>query len=87
MKIDMDNIIKSASKLVLLTLVAVLAVLALVAGIHGVLAGTFNETEKTILAAFGSAITFVFGFYFSYKGEEKKTGQEDQAPASPYAGK
>lgn len=91
----MENIIRSASKLVLLFLVGVLGVLAMVAGGHGVVAGTFNEAEKLILTTFAGAITFVFGFYFGYKGEEKpaprtEAGREEHredVPRSPYAGK
>lgn len=73
----MQNIITSASKLVLITLVTVLAILSLVAGIHGVLTGQFNDIEKSILGSFGGALSFVFGFYFNTKGD----------PNMPYGGK
>lgn len=65
----MENILQSASKLVLLYLVGILGILTLVAGIHGVLAGTFTDIEKGIITAFTGAITFVFGFYFNSKGD------------------
>lgn len=71
------KILESASKICLLSMVAVLNVLALVAGIHGVLAGTFSDIEKTVLAAFVAQITFIFGFYFNSKGDETQ----------PYGGK
>lgn len=70
-------ILKSASKIVLLTLVAVLAILTLVGGVHDVLTGVFSEVTKVILLAFSSALTFVMGFYFGTKGET----------SLPYAGK
>lgn len=65
----MQNILSSASKIVLLILVVVLAILALVAGVHAVLTGQFNDAEKNILTAFAAALTFVFGFYFNSKGD------------------
>lgn len=75
--INMQSITSSASKIVLLVLVGILSILALVAGIHAVLAGTFSDAEKAILTAFTGAVTFVFGFYFSSKGD----------PTLPNAGK
>lgn len=75
--IYMNKITSSASKLVLLYIVAVLGLLALFAGVWSVAMGTFGEAAKIILALFGSAITFVLGFYFGSKGE----------PSEPFAGK
>ena len=71
-----ENITKSASKLVLLTLIGVVAVLSIIAGIHDVLAGQFSEVTKVILLAFTNALTFVLGFYFNYKGSEGETTTE-----------
>lgn len=65
----MNNILGSASKLVLLYLVLILGILGLVAGVHSVLTGQFNDSEKAILVAFTGAVTFVFGFYFNSKGD------------------
>ena len=73
----MSEIMKSASKIVLLWIVGILGILALIAGIYSVITGTFGEAAKIILNAFGSALTFVLGFYFGSKGD----------PAQPYAGK
>lgn len=65
----MNDITKSASKLVLLYIVAILGVLALFAGIWDVVHGQFGEVTKIILAVFGSAVNFLFGFYFASKGD------------------
>jgi hypothetical protein len=73
----MKEIFTSASKIVLLYLVLILGILALFAGAHAVWTGQFNDAEKAILASFGGAITFVFGFYFNSKGD----------PSLPNAGK
>ena len=67
----------SASKIVLLYLVAILGILALVAGTYSVVTGDFNDASKAVMASFGAAITFVFGFYFNSKGD----------PTLPNAGK
>lgn len=72
----MNEITKSASKVVLLAIIAVLCILALVAGIVGVVRGSL-EPVKEILSLFGSALSFVLGFYFGSKGD----------PSQPYAGK
>lgn len=66
---SMNEITKSASKLVLLYLVLILGILALVAGIYSVVTGDFSDASKNILTAFAGAITFVFGFYFNSKGD------------------
>ena len=65
----MSKITSSASKLVLLYIVFILGMLALVAGIFAVVTNNFAEASKTILELFGSAVTFVLGFYFGYKGD------------------
>jgi steroid 5-alpha reductase family enzyme len=65
----MTNITSSASKLVLLFLVLVLGILALIAGYHSVMTGDYNDASKAILASFGGAIIYVFGFYFNSKGD------------------
>lgn len=69
----MNNITKSASKLVLLYIIAILGILSLVAGIFSVITGTFSEASKIILSAFGVALNFVLGFYFGYKGDSNTT--------------
>ena len=66
----MNKILESASKMVLLYLVFILGILALIAGTHSILAGQFDDAAKAILASFGGAITFVFGFYFNSKGDQ-----------------
>lgn len=64
----MSEITKSASKIVLLSVIAVLCILTLVAGIIGVVRGSL-EQFKDILSLFGSALSFVLGFYFNSKGD------------------
>lgn len=73
----MNQIFNSASKLVLLYIVGILGILTLLAGGWSVITGTFGEAAKIILAAFGTSLTFVMGFYFGSKGD----------PSQPYAGK
>lgn len=73
----MSKITGSASKLVLLSIIAVLNILSIVAGVYSVMTGTFSEAAKVILALFGTANSFVLGFYFGSKGE----------PSEPFAGK
>lgn len=65
----MNEITKSASKLVLLYIVAILGFLALFAGLWDVVHGQFSEVSKIILALFGGAVNFLFGFYFGSKGD------------------
>lgn len=64
-----NNITNSASKLVLLFIVAILGLLALFSGVWAVIHGTFGDMEKTIIGLFGTAVTFVLGFYFGSKGD------------------
>lgn len=71
----MNRIFESASKMVLLYLVFILGILALAAGGVSVWTGDFNDASKAILASFGGAITFVFGFYFNSKGDPNLPGQ------------
>lgn len=61
------EILKSASKIVLLLVVVALVILALFAGVAGILKGTLEPKE--IIALFGTALTFVLGFYFGNKGD------------------
>lgn len=68
----MNNITKSASKLVLLYIIAILGLLSLFAGGYSVVTQTFGEASKIILSAFGVALNFVLGFYFGYKGDTTK---------------
>lgn len=74
---EANKIMSSASKLVLLFIVAILGLLALFAGLWSVRMSEFNEAAKEILSLFGTAVTFVMGFYFGSKGD----------PNQPYAGK
>jgi len=69
------EILKSASKLVLLFVVFILGILSMFAGIYGIVKGTLEPKE--IIGLFGTAMTFVLGFYFGSKGETNL----------PYAGK
>ncbi len=73
----MNNITSSASKLVLLYIIAILGILSLFAGVWSIATGTFGEAAKIILALFGTANSFVLGFYFGSKGESSQ----------PFAGK
>ena len=61
------EILKSASKIVLLLIVVALVLLALFAGVMGILRGTLDPKE--LIALFGTALTFVLGFYFGNKGD------------------
>lgn len=83
----MNTITKSASKLVLLYIVMILGILALFAGIWAVIHGSYGEAEKLILSMFGSAITFLFGFYFGYKGDTQKPATPSETETSSFAGK
>ncbi len=65
----MKNITSSASKLVLLYIVMILGLLALFAGCWAVVTGTFGDAAKAIVGLFSTAVTFVLGFYFGYKGD------------------
>jgi ABC-type glucose/galactose transport system permease subunit len=71
----MSNILGSASKLVLLMIVIVLCLIAMFASVWGIIHATLEPKE--IVALFGTALTFVLGFYFGSKGD----------PAQPMAGK
>ena len=83
-----SSITSSASKLVLLYIVGILGIMSLVAGIYSVITGNFSEAAKEIISMFGTAITFVMGFYFNYKGESKKEiSSETDDTSLPYAGK
>lgn len=59
----MNEIIKSASKIILLMLSAVLSI----AYLYSVLTG-----KITIGDTFDKALMLVFGFYFAYKGDSAK---------------
>lgn len=61
------EILKSASKIVLLLVVITLVVLALFSGIWGVINNTL--APKEIIALFATALTFVMGYYFGAKGD------------------
>lgn len=74
---ETNKIMGSASKLVLLFIVGILGTLALFAGVWSVKTGQFSEAAKELLSLFGTAVTFVMGFYFGSKGD----------PNQPYAGK
>lgn len=67
----MNNIISSASKLVLLYVVGILGLIGAFAAIWGITQGTLDPKEITSL--FGTALTFVLGFYFGSKGEPSVT--------------
>jgi len=61
----MENILKSASKLVLLAMAMVLAISFLYVVIT-------NKVEGTVVAdIFKISIGAVFGFYFAHKGDNK----------------
>jgi len=92
----MNNISKSASKLVLLYIVFILGLLALFAGGYSVITQTFSKAAEIILTAFTGAVTFLFGFYFGYKGEQRNPVLPDasqtsergaETTESPYVGK
>lgn len=94
----MNNITRSASKIVLLYIVGILGLLALFAGAYSVWTQTFGEAAKIILSAFTGAVTFLLGFYFGYKGEQRNPvlpadashlGErgEDTPETLPYVGK
>lgn len=82
--VSMKNITSSASKLVLLYIVAILGLLALFAGCYSIATNSFGEASKIVLGAFTSALTFVLGFYFGYKGESQPVinNPEDQETVS-----
>ena len=61
------EILKSASKIVLLLVVIALVLLAIFAGVVGILKNTLEPKE--IIALFGTALTFVLGYYFGNKKE------------------
>ncbi len=69
------EILKSASKIVLLFVVLILGLMAAFAGVWGLVKGTLDPKE--IISLFGTALTFVLGYYFSNKGD----------PTQPMAGK
>jgi len=71
----MDNLTKSASKLVLLYLTIILGILALAAGIIGLIKGTLDPKE--LITIFAMNIALVLGYYFNSKGD----------PSQPYGGK
>lgn len=90
----MNNILKSASKLVLLYVVGILGLLSLASGIYSVFTETFSEAAKIIMTAFTGAVTFILGFYFGYKGDQKNPAlsknsseSEDKDEVIPYGGK
>lgn len=65
----MKNITKSASKLVLLYVVLILGLITSFSVVWDITHGSFNELTKIILGVFSSSVTFLFGFYFGYKGD------------------
>jgi hypothetical protein len=73
----MNDITKSASKLVLLYIIGLLGVLSLAAGLFSIFTQTFGEAAKVIITAFVGAVTFLLGYYFGAKGDTTQ----------PYGGK
>jgi len=65
----MTELFKSATKVVLLLLMVALVLTAMFATIYSVVTNNFSEPAKIILTLFGSAVTFVMGFFFGYKGD------------------
>jgi len=61
------EILKSASKIVLLLIILALVLLTAFAGVVGILKGTLEPKE--IITLFGTALTFVLGYYFGNKGD------------------
>ena len=67
--------------------------MALVAGIYSVITNNFSDAAKEIVGMFGTAITFVMGFYFNYKGDGGKQAADPTADttapdtSAPFAGK
>lgn len=57
------QILKSATKLVLLGLTLVLAVITLYSAVIGIYRGTLDPSK--VLEMFGSVMLFVTGYYFS----------------------
>lgn len=68
------KILNSATKSVLMALTVVLAVITLYSVILGVWRGVLDP--KDILALFGSAISFVFGFYFGKRDVDNSPAQK-----------
>ena len=66
----MSELLKSASKLVLLYVVLILGILSAFAGVWGIIKGTLEPKE--IIGLFGTALTFVLGYYFGSKGDPTK---------------
>lgn len=69
------KILNSATKSVLMALTVVLAVITLYSVILGVWRGVLDP--KDILALFGSAISFVFGFYFGKRDVDNSPTQKE----------
>lgn len=70
------KILNSATKSVLMALTVVLAVITLYSVILGVWRGVLDP--KDILALFGSAISFVFGFYFGKRDVDNQPSQSSE---------
>ncbi len=68
------KILTSATKVVLLYMVFVLGILASFSVGWDVVHNQFGEVTKVVLAAFSSAVTFLFGHYF---------GSRQNPPAQP----
>ena len=66
-------IFRSATKIVLLYMVFILGAIVAFATTWDVTHGQFGEVTKVILAAYTSAITFLFGYYFGSKNKETPT--------------
>lgn len=70
------KILNSATKSVLMALTVVLAVITLYSVILGVWRGVLDP--KDILALFGSALSFVFGFYFGKRDVDNSPRHRDE---------
>lgn len=70
------KILNSATKSVLMALTVVLAVITLYSVILGVWRGTLDP--KDILSLFGSALSFVFGFYFGKRDVDNSPTQTNE---------
>jgi len=67
----MENITKSASKMVLLSLIAVLNIIVLIVVVMSAFRGEFGDMDKLVLAMFSNALSFVLGYYFNGKGTQE----------------
>ena len=72
----MGNILSSASKVVLLYVVGILGAVAAFAAVWGVVYSTLDPKE--LVNQFGTAVTFVLGFYFGRKEDSATTANTDK---------